>query len=675
MPPSYFPLRWESTGDKWWYASPIDWAAANGLYDLVIELLHLDTNLLIKLTSLRRIHRLETVWDDEAQFDDVAKCRSLVARRLLHECETKEGNNTLIGAGYGGWLLYTAASAGDVDFVEELLGRDPLLVFGEGEYGVTDIFYAAVRGKNSEVFRMLLDFAVSSRSCLSSEGEVEDKLSESDSVFKWEMMNRAVHAAARGGSLEILREILRNCGDVLVYRDVQGSTLLHSASGRGQVEVVKDLVASFKLISSTDNQGNTALHVAAYRGYLKVVEFLIHASPSLASVKNNFGNTFLHMVVAGFRTPGFQRIDRQIELMKQLVCGGVVDIQDIINVRNLDGRTALHMAVTENVQSNLVELLMTVPSIDLNVRDSNGMTPLDLLKRRPKSASSEILIKELIAAGGISNCQDYVARSAIVSHLRGQGIGGSPGTSFRIPDAEIFLYTGSGNAYDAGYDQESVEYSSCLSELSDLNLSSSLDNMKSSSINHTAKRLKFLLQWPKKKERKAAGTKSADDDPIEVMSTCRNWSNSHIIPLRQKYSKAFSLANNKRIFSLRSDLPSRSTRKKFTTGLTRGVIRAAPHLAAAPFVSPPSPFSGSSVASHASMGDQQKGVHEARHPCSSPSLNGKTTQMNQKQTSVEKMLMNQYFCFGAQGLAVEDKRSYTYNRLDRSIKSVSSLVA
>ena len=161
----------------------------------------------------------------------------LLQEGLLQECETKKGNNTLIRAGYGGWLLYTAASAGDVDFVKELLERDPLLVFGEGEYGVTDIFYAAARSKNSEVFRTLLDFAVSSRSCLSSEGEVEDEMSESGSVFKWEMMNRAVHAAARGGSLEILREILGDCSDVLVYRDVQGSTILHTASGRGQIEV------------------------------------------------------------------------------------------------------------------------------------------------------------------------------------------------------------------------------------------------------------------------------------------------------------------------------------------------------------------------------------------------------------------------------------------------------
>ncbi|GMI75100.1 hypothetical protein like AT3G01750 [Hibiscus trionum] len=640
MPPSYFPLRWESTGDQWWYASPIDWAAANGLYDLVTELLHLDANLLIKLTSLRRIRRLETVWDDEAQFDDVAKCRSLVAKRLLRECESKKGTDTLIRAGYGGWLLYNAASAGDVDFVKQLLERDPFLVFGEGEYGVTDVFYAAARSKNTELFMMLLDFAVSSRD----REDKEDELSESRSVFKWEMMNRAAHAAARGGSLEILRKFLGNSEDVLAYTDVQGSTVLHTASGRGQIEVVKYLVASFEIITSTDNQGNTALHVAAYRGYLKVVEFLFQASPSLASVKNDYGNTFLHVAVAGFRTPGFRRIDRQIELMRQLVCGEVFDIRDIINVRNSDGRTALHMAVTENVQSSLVELLMFVPYIDLNVRDADGLTPLDLLKRRPKSASSEILIKELIAAGGISNCQDNVAR-------------------------KIFLYTGFESAYDEGCDRESVGYSSCLSELSDLNVSSSFDNKKSSSINHTARRLKNLLHWPRKKERKADTTESVDDnDPLEIMSTCRNWQDSHI-PLREKYTKFSSLPNNERTFSLRSDLPSRSSRKIFTAGLTHGVIQAAPHLAA-PLKSPPSPCSVSSTASPVSA-DEQKGVHDARLK---KLFNGKTTQMNLKQTSVDKRLMNQYLCFGAQGLAsAEDNGSHT--RLHRSIKTANSLVA
>ncbi|KAE8688171.1 Lysine histidine transporter 1 [Hibiscus syriacus] len=539
-----------------------------------------------------------------------------------------------------------------MDFVKQLLERDPFLVFGEGEYGVTDIFYAAARSRNAELFTMLLDFAVSSR-------DKEDELSETRSVFKWEMMNRAVHAAARGGSLEILRKILGDSDDVLAYRDVQGSTILHTASGRGQVEVVKDLVASYEIITPTDNQGNTTLHVAAYRGYLKVVEFLIQASPSLASAQNDYGHTFLHMAVAGFRTPGFRRIDRQIELMKRLVCDEAVDIRDIINVRNSDGRTVLHMALTENVQSSLVELLMSVPYIDVNVRDADGLTPLDLLKRRPNSASSEILIKELIAAGGISNCQDNVVRSAIFSHLKEHGVRASPGTSFRVPDAEIFLYTGFENAYGAGCDRESVGHSSCLSELSDLKLSNSFDNKKSSSINHTARRLKNLLHWPRKKVRKAASMESVDDDdPLEVISTSRNSPVNHI-PLREKYTKSSSLLSNKTIFSLPSDLPSRSSRKIFTAGLTHGVIQAV-----TPLKSPPSPFSVSST-------DEQKSIQDARLK---QLFNGKKTRMIPKQTSVDKRLMNQYFCFGTEGLVtIEDNRTHT--RLDSSIKSATSLVA
>ncbi|KAE8819635.1 hypothetical protein D1007_02280 [Hordeum vulgare] len=56
-------------------------------------------------------------------------CRASVARDLLLECECKHGaGNTLLRVGYGGWMLYTAASVWGAGFVQELLDRDPLLV-------------------------------------------------------------------------------------------------------------------------------------------------------------------------------------------------------------------------------------------------------------------------------------------------------------------------------------------------------------------------------------------------------------------------------------------------------------------------------------------------------------------------------------------------------------------
>ncbi|KAA0061025.1 hypothetical protein IC582_006737 [Cucumis melo] len=649
MPPLFFPLRWESTGEQWWYATPIDWASANGFYDVVRELLHLDTNLLIKLTSLRRIRRLEAVWDDEAQFEDVAKCRSYVAKKLLLEGELKGGRNSLIRAGYGGWLLYTAASAGDLDFVMELLEKDPLLVFGEGEYGVTDILYAAARSKNCEVFRLLLDFALSLR-CWpgSEEGTMEEALDESEMemplAFRWEMINRAIHCAARGGNLVMMRELIGDCPDVLIYRDSQGSTILHTAAGRGQIEVVKNLVDSFDIITNTDGQGNTSLHVAAYRGHLAVVEFLINESPSLTSMSNYYGDTFLHLAVAGFKTPGFRRLDRQIELMKRLLHGKLLNVQEIINLRNNDGKTALHLAVTENVQCDLVELLMSVPSINLNITDEDGFTPLELLKQQPKSPSLDILIKQFVSAGGISNHSDYMATNALFSHMKTQGIGSSPGTSFRIPDAEIFLYTGIENVsdltrsqVDEDFELHSVDNGEC----------DSVDSSDNKSIS-TVKRLKFFLQWPKSKEKRPTRTDCIDDYSSGMFDISRT-SQPKSVSLRHQYSTNSCLPHNRRTIAapVMNIPPSPSTKKRFAAGLMHGVIQATPKLAN-PARSPLSPFSGSPLSSPMSMQDYQETTGIGGVSCS----NKKVPVTKFRQDSFNrKMLMNQYFCFGAQGLA------------------------
>lgn len=649
MPPTYFPLRWESTGDQWWYASPVDWAAANGHYDLVRELLRIDRNHLIKLTSLRRIRRLETVWDDEEQFDDVAKCRSEVAQKLFLECESRKGKNSLIQSGYGGWLMYTAASAGDLSFAHELLDRNPLLVFGEGEYGVTDILYAAARSKNCEVFRLIYDFAVSPRFLTAKNGEFEEHIGDIPSIYKWEMVNRAVHAAARGGNVEILKELLVDCEDVLAYRDKMGSTVLHAAAGRGQVEVVKELVTSFDIINSTDNQGNTALHIAAYRGQSAIVDALILVSPSLISVKNNMGATFLHMAVLGLQTPAFRRLDRQKELMKQLVCGKTFNMEDVINEKNNDGRTALHMAIVGNVHSDLVQLLMSARSINVNIRNADGMTPLDLLKQGPRSASSDILIRQLISAGGIFGCQDYTARRAIASHLKMQGNGSSPGTSFRISDTEILLYTGLEIVSDGSADQGSGVMSSPLTDPCQFDTNQiPSNNKKSGPINAAAHRLKSVLHWPRMKQKKHEKSKKS----IESLESLKKYSSDEApTPLRQRFSKPSSPASNKRTLAVRSTQSSPNAKKKFASGIVQGVMQAMPHLTV-PGRSRSSSFSKSSVSSPCSL-EKQKGIFVDTNVAGpSSSINqilfgDEKPEISEKQGTANKKLRSQYFCFGS----------------------------
>ncbi|KAK5783238.1 E3 ubiquitin-protein ligase mib1 [Gossypium arboreum] len=671
MLPTYFPLRWESTGDQWWYASPIDWAAANGHYDLVRELLRIDGNHLIKLTSLRRIRRLETVWDDEEQFDDVAKCRSEVARKLFIECESKKTKNSLIRCGYGGWLMYTAASAGDLGFIQELLQRNPLLVFGEGEYGVTDILYAAARGKNSQVFTLIYDFAVSPRFMTANAEGFKEHIREIPSVYKWEITNKAVHAAARGGNLKILMELLHGYyKDILAYRDKHGSTVLHAAAGRGQVEVVENLVSSFDIIDSVDDQGNTALHIAAYRGQAAVVEALIRVSPSLISVRNNAGETFLHLAVSGFQTPTFRRVDLQINLMKRLVHEKKFNMEDIVNAKNNDGRTALHLAIIGNVHSDLVQLLMSAPSINVNTSDANGMTPLDLLRQRPRSASSDMLIRHLISAGGMFGCKDHTARRAIASHLKMQH-GSSPGTSFQISDTEIFLHTGvetTQDAYDANDPSSggrsrsySIDYDS-----GDENRKSSVD-IKPSSKNKAAQRLKSVLRWPHMKGKK----------PKRLKKSIEGCSEETPIPLRQRFSKpSSSLPNNKRTLSVRSNQSSPIAKKKLASGIMKGVMQDMPQLTIQGR-SRSSSFSRSSLSSPSSL-DKQKGIftEDIGGPsCYIPSTDDEKPSTIEKQGSNKKGLKRQYFCFGGSGLTMKTTVSRQRPNLNLNQTTVNPAMA
>ncbi|KAI4348271.1 hypothetical protein L6164_009008 [Bauhinia variegata] len=671
MPPTYFPLRWESTGDQWWYASPIDWAAANGHYDLVRELLCLDNNHLFKLTSLRRIRRLEVVWDDEEQFHDVSKFRSEVAQKLFLECESKRGKNSLIRAGYGGWLMYTAASAGDLGFVQVLLERNPLLVFGEGEYGVTDVLYAAARSKNCEVFRLLFDFAVSPRYLTEKGGILEDYTADIPSVYRLEMTNRAVHAAARGGNLKILKELLANCSDVLAYRDAQGSTVLHAAAGRGQVEVVKYLVSSFDIINSTDHHGNTALHVAASRGQLAAVEALLCASPSLISLKNNTGETFLHKAVSGFQNPGFRRLDHQVELLKQLISGRNFHLGEIINVKNNEGRTALHLAVIGNIHSDLVQLLMTAPLINVNMHDVDGLTPLDYLRQRPKSASSEILIKKLISAGGMFGCKDFNARKAFASHLKMQGAGSSsPGTCFRISDTEIFSYTGIENAPpDASADQGSGGMSSSSSENHPYDNTKenhySVTSRRPSSVTYAAAKLKRALHWPKVKDKKAEGFRKSIEEGS--MESWKKWisSDETPTPLRQRFSRpSSSFPNNKRTLSVRSNQSSPNAKKRFASGLVHGVMQSKPQAGKVSGRSRSSSFSKSSICSPRSS-DKQKGICIENDIAGPSGLNQVVHDESpdfRKRASVGRRLRRHYFCFGASGLNVKNPVSRNQER-------------
>ena len=402
------------------------------------------------------------------------------------------------------------------------------------------------------------------------------------------------------------------------------------------MQVVKYLTSSFDIINSTDHQGNSALHVAAYRGQLAAVEALVSACPALVSKRNNGGDTFLHKAVSGFQSTSFRRLDRQVEFLRQLVSCKNFHIEEVMNVKNTDGRTALHIGTMGKIHADLVKLLMTAPSVNVNVGDCNGLTPLDYLKQSPNTAASNVLIRKLVAAGGMFHSQGYNSRKATASHMKMHSIGGSPGTSFRISDTQMFLYTGIENASDASTDQGSVGMSSSSSDHTAYD--SAAENRPSTSIRPSAAAgLKRVLQWPLVKDKKGEGLrKSMDEGSVD---SCRKWDTTDEIPtpLRQKFFRHSALQNNKRNLSVRSYQSSPNAKKRFASGLVHVKVSRR---------SSSSSFSISSLSSPRSI-DKQKGFcldNDVAGPSCTNNQNDKST-ISGKRASVSKKLRGHYFCF------------------------------
>ena len=79
--------------------------------------------------------------------------------------------------------------------------------------------------------------------------------------------NTALHKAAGGGHIEVVRFLVENGADVNA-RDKGDDTALHDAAFEGHIEVVR-----FLLENGADVTG--ALHEAADRGHLEVMRFLV----------------------------------------------------------------------------------------------------------------------------------------------------------------------------------------------------------------------------------------------------------------------------------------------------------------------------------------------------------------------------------------------------------------
>jgi hypothetical protein len=215
---------------------------------------------------------------------------------------------------------------------------------------------------------------------------------------------------------------------------------------------------------------------------------------------------------------------------------------------------------------------------------------------------------------------------------------GSPGTSFRISDAEIFLHAG----IDAsGISERSTSF--CSVDKTEPEIQEP-GIKRLSSMRSAAKHLKVILRWPLRKEKKSAGGLNELDDDASSVDSVKSWSHVETTPtpLRQRYSKMSSLFGNKRSFATKGT-PSSSTKMRSVASFTQGVMQPE---------SPPASASWSS----SSFVDKIEAVHlEKDEP--SPSPSGVSRHIPKKYGSLNSRLMNQYLGSKAQGLTLDESTS------------------
>ena len=104
-------------------------------------------------------------------------------------------------------------------------------------------------------------------------------------------------AAAKHGSLVVVRALLSHPSCDLLARDEEGNTALHIAASRGHHELVLELASKYsttELSAMKNIEGQTSLHLASSKGYVECIRMLVTRFPDELKVKNKYDNLPIH---------------------------------------------------------------------------------------------------------------------------------------------------------------------------------------------------------------------------------------------------------------------------------------------------------------------------------------------------------------------------------------------
>ncbi|KAM0020430.1 putative ankyrin repeat-containing domain, PGG domain, ankyrin repeat-containing domain superfamily [Helianthus debilis subsp. tardiflorus] len=188
------------------------------------------------------------------------------------------------------------------------------------------------------------------------------------------------------GHIDFVNEILTRKPKLCMECDSQRRLPLHIASAKGHVDIVKALLsANPETCTARERDGRNALHVAAVKGHCEVVKVLVQAQPHAARAMVQ-QETILHLCVK----------HNQLEVLKLLI--ETMGDHEFVNTKDSDGNTILHLAVADK-QIETVNFLLLNTTVEVNASNTNGETAMDILAQGPRDTKDQQIKRCLMRAG------------------------------------------------------------------------------------------------------------------------------------------------------------------------------------------------------------------------------------------------------------------------------------
>ncbi|KAM7461782.1 hypothetical protein LguiA_029903 [Lonicera macranthoides] len=245
--------------------------------------------------------------------------------------------------------LHEATRYNHIQVVSMLLEADDQSTYKyENKSGETPLYLAASRGFHDLV-------AVIVKACR-------------DPDYHGPTGRTALHAAVICNSRDCVRKILEWQKDLMRVEDNSHRLPIYYAAHLGFTNVVNELLSVDESIGyrPCDAGGNNLLMVAASEGHTSVMKQIISHCPSCFEDVNLKRRNVLHIAIE----------HEQKAVIESLLEEYPTIVDRLINQKDIDGNTPLHLLATSNC---FVAKLIQHPTADKGALNNTGFTPLDLV--------------------------------------------------------------------------------------------------------------------------------------------------------------------------------------------------------------------------------------------------------------------------------------------------------